>query len=263
MNPLAEKYLRKEALPTIFCPGCGHGSVLNATIRMIDKIGIEDFLFVSGIGCSSWLPVFIKADVIHSLHGRSIAVATGLKLARPEKKIVVFNGDGDCLAIGGNHLIHAARRNLDITVVTLNNYIYGMTGGQMSPGTPTGGKTKTSPYGNNEKPFDAVTLAIGAGATFVARETAASPVKITKTLTKAVAHNGFSFVEVMSQCPTQAGRNIFGKAAPSDLFNILKENAVSKKGAELTSSQFRTGVLHHDEKKTAFRTVNELLKTEA
>jgi len=133
MNPLGEKYLRKEALPTIFCPGCGHGTVLNATLRMLDKVGLENFLFVSGIGCSSWLPVFIKADVLHTLHGRAVAVATGLKLAQPDKKVMVFNGDGDCLAIGGNHLIHAARRNIDMTVVTLNNYIYGMTGGQASP----------------------------------------------------------------------------------------------------------------------------------
>ena len=163
MNPLGEKYLRKEALPTIFCPGCGHGTVLNATLRMLDKVGLDDFLFVSGIGCSSWLPVFIKADVLHTLHGRAVAVATGLKITQPDKKVMVFNGDGDCLAIGGNHLIHAARRNIDITVVTLNNYIYGMTGGQASPGTPLNGKTKTSPYGSNEPPFDSVKLAIGAG----------------------------------------------------------------------------------------------------
>ncbi len=263
MNPLAEKYIRKEALPTIFCPGCGHGTVLNATLRMLDQEGIEDFLFVSGIGCSSWLPVFIKADVIHSLHGRSVAVATGLKLARPEKKVVVFNGDGDSLAIGGNHLIHAARRNLDITVVTLNNYIYGMTGGQASPGTPVGGKTKTSPYGQNEKPFNAANLLIGAGATFVARETATSPMRIKNILAKAVAHKGFSFVEIMSQCPTQAGRNIYGKASPTALFNILKESAVSKKDAELKPGQFRIGLLHHDEQEPVYQTVTEQLQINA
>lgn len=252
MNPLGEKYLRKEALPTIFCPGCGHGTVLNATLRMLDKVGLENFLFVSGIGCSSWLPVFIKADVLHTLHGRAVAVATGLKLVRPEKKVVVFNGDGDSLAIGGNHLIHAARRNIDMTVVTLNNYIYGMTGGQCSPGTPLKGKTKTSPYGSAEKPFDSVKLAIGAGATFVARETTASPVRITKTLEKAVAHPGFSFVEIMSQCPTQAGRNIYGKSAPSAILDILRESAVSKPDAELKPGQFRTGVLHADDQAPAF-----------
>ena len=252
MNPLGEKYLRKEALPTIFCPGCGHGTVLNATLRMLDKVGLEDFLFVSGIGCSSWLPVFIQADVLHTLHGRAVAVATGLKLTKPDKKVMVFNGDGDCLAIGGNHLIHAARRNIDITVVTLNNYIYGMTGGQSSPGTPLKSKTKTSPYGSTELPFDAVKLAIGAGATFVARETTASPMRITSTLEKAVAHKGFSFVEIMSQCPTQAGRNIYGKAAPGDILAILKQSAVSKKNAALLPGQFRTGIIHHDEAAPVF-----------
>ena len=247
MNPLGEKYLRKEALPTIFCPGCGHGTVLNATLRMLDKVGLDDFLFVSGIGCSSWLPVFIQADVLHTLHGRAVAVATGLKLSQPDKNVMVFNGDGDSLAIGGNHLIHAARRNIDITVVTLNNYIYGMTGGQASPGTPLNGKTKTSPYGSNEPPFDSIKLAIGAGASFAARETTASPVRITKTLEKAVAHKGFSYVEIISQCPTQAGRNIYGKAAPGDIMNIIRQSAVSKKDAELQPGQFRTGIIHHDE----------------
>lgn len=255
MNPLGEKYLRKEALPTIFCPGCGHGTVLNATLRMLDKVGLENFLFVSGIGCSSWLPVFIKADVLHTLHGRAVAVATGLKLAQPDKKVMVFNGDGDCLAIGGNHLIHAARRNIDMTVVTLNNYIYGMTGGQASPGTPLNSKTKTSPYGSNEKPFDSVNLAIGAGATFVARETTASPMRITKTLEKAVAHNGFSFVEIMSQCPTQAGRNIYGKSAPGDILKIIRESAVAKKDAELAPGQFRTGIIHVDEEAPVYTPV--------
>jgi len=247
MNPLGKKYLRKEALPTIFCPGCGHGTVLNSTLRMLDKVGLENFLFVSGIGCSSWLPVFIKADVLHTLHGRAVAVATGLKLVQPDKKVMVFNGDGDNMAIGGNHFIHAARRNIDITVVMLNNYIYGMTGGQASPGTPLNSKTKTSPYGSHEKPFDAVKLAIGAGATFVARETSASPIKITRTLEKAVNHRGFSFVEIMSQCPTQAGRNIYGKSAPSDIFRILRDSAVSKKDTELLQGQFRTGIFHLDE----------------
>lgn len=247
MNPLGDKYLRKEALPTIFCPGCGHGTVLNSTLRMLDKVGLEKFLFVSGIGCSSWLPVFIKADVLHTLHGRAVAVATGLKLTQPDKKVMVFNGDGDNMAIGGNHFIHAARRNIDITVVMLNNYIYGMTGGQASPGTPLNSKTKTSPHGSTEKPFDAVKLAIGAGATFVARETSASPMRITKTLEKAVNHKGFSFVEIMSQCPTQAGRNIYGKSAPIDIFCILRDSAVSKKDTELLPGQFRTGIFHLDE----------------
>ena len=247
MHPLGEKYLRKTALPTIFCSGCGDGTVLNATLHVLDAMGGTDkFAFVSGIGCSSWIPVKINADVLHSLHGRAIAVATGLKLAMPEKNIIVFTGDGDCMGIGGNHLIHAARRNLDITVVMINNYIYGMTGGQTSPTTPKASKTKTAPYGNPEEPFDAAKLVIGAGGTFVARETAAHPRRIRKTLTAAIEHRGFSFLEIMAQCPTQAGRNIYGNSSPAFIFNELNKRGISKADAMLEPGQFRTGVLRHE-----------------
>ena len=146
MHTLAEKYLRKKALPTIFCPGCGHGTVLNAFLRAVDQMGVfDDLALVSGIGCSGWTPVFIDTDALHTLHGRAIAVATGLKLAAPERKVVVFTGDGDCVSIGGNHFLHGARRNLDMTVIMMNNEIYGMTGGQVAPTTPTGSRTQTSP----------------------------------------------------------------------------------------------------------------------
>ncbi len=246
MHPLGEKYLRKSALPTIFCPGCGDGTILNAMLRVVEKLGIENFNFVSGIGCSGWIPVFIDTDVLHSLHGRAIPVATGLKLAQPEKHMVVFTGDGDCLGIGGNHFIHAARRNLDITVVMVNNYIYGMTGGQVAPTTPRAVSTKTSPYGNVEPPFDAAALAIGAGATFVARHTTAHPRQLKNFLEKAVLHKGFSFLEVMTQCPTQAGRIMYGSGDPSFIFNELKKRAVSKKNQVLQSGEFRVGLLHHD-----------------
>ena len=247
MHPLGEKYLRKTALPTIFCSGCGDGTVLNAIIRVVDEMGGPDkFAFVSGIGCSSWIPVMINADVMHTLHGRAIAVATGLKLAMPEKNIVVVTGDGDCMGIGGNHLIHAARRNLDITVIMINNYIYGMTGGQTSPTTPKGSKTKTAPYGNPEEPFDAAKLVIGAGGTFVSRETSAGPRRIRKTLTSAIEHKGFSFLEIMAQCPTQAGRNIYGNGSPDFIFNVLKDRGVAKADTALEPGQFRIGVLHHD-----------------
>jgi len=253
MHPLGEKYLRKTALPTLFCSGCGDGTVLNAMIHVLDEMGGTDkFAFVSGIGCSSWIPVMINADVLHTLHGRAIAVATGLKLAMPEKNVVVFTGDGDCMGIGGNHLIHAARRNLDITVVMINNYIYGMTGGQTSPTTPKASKTKTSPYGNPEEPFDAAKLVTGAGGTFVARETAAQPRRIRKTLTAAIEHQGFSFLEVMAQCPTQAGRNIYGKGSPDFIFNELKKRGISKADAVLEPGQFRIGVLHHEAGKAPY-----------
>ena len=148
MNREAEKYLRKSSLPTIFCPGCGHGTVLNTFLKVVDEMSIIDRLgLIGGIGCSSWIPVFVNTDVIHTLHGRAIPVATGLKLSNPDLHVVVFCGDGDCLAIGGNHFLHACRRNLNITVVLLDNQIYGMTGGQVAPTTPYMGKTQTSPYG--------------------------------------------------------------------------------------------------------------------
>lgn len=247
MHPLGEKYLRKLALPTIFCAGCGDGTVLNAMLHVLEqKGGTENFAFVSGIGCSSWIPVMINADALHTLHGRAIAVATGLKLSMPEKNVVVFTGDGDCMGIGGNHLIHAARRNLNITVVMINNHIYGMTGGQTSPTTPTGSRTKTAPLGSNEEPFNPANLVIGAGATFVARETSAHPRRLHKTLAAAIEHPGFSFVEVVSQCPTQAGRILYGNASPAFIFKELQRRAVAKPDAGLEPDQFRVGVLLHD-----------------
>jgi len=247
MNPLAEKYIRKAALPSIFCPGCGDGTILNALLRVIDKTGgLENYAFVSGIGCSGWIAPLINTDVIHTIHGRAIPVATGLALSLPDKKIVVVTGDGDCAGIGGNHLIHGARRNIDMTVVMVNNCIYGMTGGQASPTTPAGGKTKTSLYGNAERPIDIPALAQVAGANFVARETAVDPLRLEKTLAKAIAHPGFSFVEVMTQCPTQAGRNLYGDGRPKTLYHALKNAAVSKKDAPLLPGQFRVGVLHED-----------------
>ena len=247
MNPLAEKYLRKSALPSIFCPGCGDGTVLSAMLRVIEKTGgIEQYVFVSGIGCSGWIAPLLNTDVIHTTHGRAIPVATGLALSLPEKKIVVVSGDGDCAGIGGNHLIHGARRNVNITVVMINNYIYGMTGGQASPTTPAGGRTKTSPYGNAERPLDISAVAQAAGASFVARETAVTPLRLEKALSQAVAHPGFSFVEVMAQCPTQAGRNLFGDGQPKTLYHALKKAAVSKKDAPLEPGQFRVGILHED-----------------
>ncbi len=252
MNPVAEQYLRKSALPTIFCPGCGDGIILNAMVRVAVKMGFESFSYVSGIGCSSWIPVMINADVMHTLHGRAIAVATGLKLAQPERNVVVFTGDGDCVGIGGNHLIHAARRNLDITVVMVNNHIYGMTGGQTSPTTPMQATTKTSPYGNVDPVFDTCALAQAAGATFVARETSSRPRRLAKTMEKAIAHKGFSFVEVMTPCPVQAGRNMFGTGDPKFLFKEFEKLAVIKADKELEGHEFRAGVLYEDTTKPAY-----------
>jgi len=223
-NMIREKYVRPYAQKYIFCPGCGHGIVQQAFARTIDRMGIkEDVGLVSGIGCSSYIPVFSNFDAIHSIHGRALAVATGLKLARPDKKVVVFTGDGDCTAIGGNHLIHAARRNIDLTVVMLNNNIYGMTGGQAAPTTPLGSTTKTSPHGNIEPTFDVAKLIIAAGATKVSRWTVAQPNQLEKAIEAAINHKGFSFVEVYSPCPVQAGRNILGDSNPWNMMQMYKD----------------------------------------
>lgn len=244
MHPLAEKYLRKSALPTIFCPSCGHGTVLNAFIRVIDALGIIDQLgLVGGIGCSSWTPVFVNADVLHTLHGRPIAVATGLKLANPNLHVVVFTGDGDCIGIGGNHFLHGARRNIDMTVIMLDNYIYGMTGGQVAPTTPPDARTQTSPYGNPEFPFDVCALAISAGATYVSSYTTAHPKGLFKAIKEGIQHKGFSFIHVVSQCPTQAGRYIYDAWSAAEFLKQFKQNSISVKKAERLSSKRLKGKL--------------------
>ena len=206
----ARHYLREEALPSPFCPGCGNGQTSNAFLKAVKDLGHEDlseFAFVSGIGCGAWIPSpHYNADTLHTTHGRAIAFATGLKLSNPELKVVVISGDGDLAAIGGNHLIHAARRNIDMTVICSNNYIYGMTGGQVSSTTFTGDRTSTSPYGNPERPFDLSRLVAAAGANYVARWTTAHPVQASRAMKTALQKKGFSFVEMISQCPTAYGR---------------------------------------------------------
>ena len=224
MNRLYEKYIKTESLPTLFCPGCGNGIVQYAAIEAMDSLGIaEDIACVSGIGCSSWIPCYFKLDVIHSMHGRAIAFAEGLKLSRPDKKIMVFTGDGDCMAIGGNHLIHAAARNIDLTVVMVNNNIYGMTGGQKSPTTPKGSKTKTSPFGSYDEPMDGCKLVLSLGASHVARWTVAHPVQLAKAIEEGLRHRGFSFIEVLAQCPTQAGKSVYGEKDPAKMMDWYKE----------------------------------------
>ncbi|RJQ52508.1 MAG: 2-oxoacid:ferredoxin oxidoreductase subunit beta [Desulfobacteraceae bacterium] len=238
MHPLAEKYLRKRALPFIFCPGCGHGTVLNAFLRAVDSLGIiDDLSLVGGIGCSSWAPVFVETDVLHMLHGRALAAATGLKLADPKRHVVVFTGDGDCVGIGGNHFLHAARRNIDLTVIMLDNGIYGMTGGQAAPTTPSDAKTQTSPYGNLEPPMDACAIAVCAGATYVARWTSAHPKGLETAIREAIAHKGFSFLDVVSQCPTQAGRYIYGTANPAEMLRMIKKRSITRSKAEKMSPE--------------------------
>jgi 2-oxoglutarate ferredoxin oxidoreductase subunit beta len=207
-HPLA-KYIRPSAKTTANCPGCGNGILAQSILRAIEELGLtlDDFVFVSGIGCAAWIPSpSFFADVLHTTHGRPIAFGIGIKVALPEKRVMVISGDGDLTAIGGNHLIHAARRNIAMTVFCVNNGIYGMTGGQVAPTTPLGLTTVTTPFGNAENPFDISELVKGAGASFVARWTTYHPRQLVKTAKNAIQKKGFAFVEVLSQCPVEFGR---------------------------------------------------------
>lgn len=249
MNDLYAKYIKKKALPTLFCPGCGNGIVQYAAIEAFEKLGIRnDTACVSGIGCSSWIPCYFKMDVMHTTHGRAIAFAEGLKIAQPDKNIVVFSGDGDCLAIGGNHLLHACARNIDITVIMINNMIYGMTGGQKSPATPTGARTHTSPYGAADVPMKGSELAMTIGASYVARWTTAHPVQLEKAIEDGIKHKGFSFIEVLSQCPVQAGKNVFKEKDPVKIMEMFKEQTyVWHEGDPEQPGKTKIGLLKKDD----------------
>lgn len=201
-------FIRERFFPHLWCPGCGHGTVLNAILHVVDELGLDQssLCMVSGIGCSARIAGYVDFHTMHTMHGRALPCATGLKLARPSLNVFVPMGDGDALAIGGNHFIHACRRNIDMTALVLNNRIYGMTGGQFSPLSGEGILATTAPYRNIDAAFDTVQLALGAGATFVARTTAFHVKEIHSILKKAVLHKGFSVVEVFTQCPTYFGR---------------------------------------------------------
>ncbi|MDA8192767.1 MAG: thiamine pyrophosphate-dependent enzyme [Thermaerobacter sp.] len=207
MNP-GKALLRPDMMPHILCPGCGHGIVLNVLIRVLARryASLDKVALVAGIGCSSRIVGYIDANTLHTTHGRALSFATGLKLARPDMTVIVVTGDGDGLGIGGNHLIHAARRNVDLTCILFNNETYGMTGGQLAPTTVTQAYTTTSPYGNRERAFDAALLATAAGATFVARGQAFRPDLLDDLLDQALDHRGFSFVDVMTDCTEYFGR---------------------------------------------------------
>jgi 2-oxoglutarate ferredoxin oxidoreductase subunit beta len=205
---LNKKYLREGMWPTIFCNGCGHGVVLEYTFWALEELGwdMDKTVFASGIGCSSRLPGYINADGLHTTHGRAIAFGTGIKAANPDLNVIVFTGDGDCAGIGGNHFIHAARRNIDMTVIMINNFIYGMTGGQLAPTAPMGSIATTAPYGNIEPPFDICNLAKALGANYVARWTVNHPYQPIKSVKDALSKKGFSLLEFLAPCPTAFGR---------------------------------------------------------
>jgi 2-oxoglutarate ferredoxin oxidoreductase subunit beta len=231
----ALSFLREDRMPHIWCPGCGIGTTVNCFARAVEESGIDrDKLHVvSGIGCTGRVAGYVKTDSFHTTHGRAIPFATGLSLSMPNSKIVVYSGDGDLSAIGGNHLIHAARRNVDMTVICVNNFTYGMTGGQVTPTTPNPAKASTTPYGAFEETFNLPHLADACGAPFVARWTAGHVRKLIKTMTKALQKKGFSFVEIIAPCPTLYGRrNKQGDGAA--MITSLKERSVIRDGA-LTS----------------------------
>jgi 2-oxoglutarate ferredoxin oxidoreductase subunit beta len=229
-------YIRERFFPHMWCPGCGHGIVLNSLLRAVEQLGMSknEIVMVSGIGCSSRIGGYVDFHTLHTLHGRALAFATGVKLSRPELNVVVPMGDGDALAIGGNHFIHACRRNIGITAIVMNNRIYGMTGGQFSPLSGLGISASTAPYSNIDRAFDVSEMARAAGATFVARTTVYHAQQATELIKKAFLHEGFAVVEILSQCPTHFGRrNRQGGAA--DMMEWYKENTVpvgSKKKQE-------------------------------
>ena len=225
--------LRTERLPHIWCPGCGLGTALSCFTSALMRSGLDldKVSIVSGIGCTGRVAGYLRLDGFHTTHGRAIPFATGLKLANGDLKVVVFSGDGDLIAIGGNHFIHAARRNMDITVICVNNFNYGMTGGQMGPTTPTGARTSTSPRGNLEHPFNIPNLAAAAGATYIARWTVLHARRLEKSIYKALLKPGFSVVEAISPCPTLYGR-FNRKKYGTDMIEYYHQKSVIRHDAQ-------------------------------
>lgn len=215
-SKLIKEHFREDRLPHIWCPGCGHGILMQSIARALDELSLtkDEVCIVSGIGCSSRASGYFDYNTVHTLHGRALAFATGIKMANPSLTVIVITGDGDATAIGGNHLIHSCRRNIDITAIVFNNNIYGMTGGQFSPTTQVNDKATTAPYGNIDKPFDVCQLTAASGATFVARASSYHAQQMKDFTKKAIQHKGFSVVEGISTCPTYYGRkNKKGNAA--------------------------------------------------
>jgi len=248
-----QKLRKHKKFPTIWCSGCGIGIVMGALIRAIDHIGLDsnNVALVSGIGCTARMPVYMDFNTLHTTHGRALAFATGLKIARPDLHVIAIMGDGDATAIGGNHFIHAARRNIGITTIIVNNNIYGMTGGQYSPTTPHEALASTAPYGNVEYPMPISELAITAGATYVARSTVYHAMELDKYIQDAILKDGFSLVEAVSYCHTTFGRmNKLGTAAA--MLGAIKENSISRSAFDRLTPAEKTlntkvirGVLHN------------------
>ncbi|OGP70435.1 MAG: 2-oxoacid:ferredoxin oxidoreductase subunit beta [Deltaproteobacteria bacterium RBG_16_50_11] len=246
VTKLSHKYLRHDKkFPHVWCPGCGIGIMLGALIRAIDRTGFEknEIVLVSGIGCSGRLPVYVDFNTLHTTHGRALTFATGVKLAKPHLKVIVVMGDGDAVAIGGNHFIHAARRNIDLTAIIVNNSVYGMTGGQYSPTTPYGMRSTTTIYSNIEQDFKISELAVTAGAVFVGRGTVYHAKLLDSLIEQALLKKGFSVVEVISHCHTQYGRqNRLGSAV--QMMEWQRDNAVPvEKALRMKSEELKDKIL--------------------
>lgn len=254
------KYLRTEKMPHIWCPGCGHGIVMKSLIRAIDSVETEPgkkgldkdkVVVISGIGCASRMPGYLDFNTLHTTHGRALAFATGVKIANPKLHVIVIAGDGDAIAIGGNHFIHSCRRNIGITMIVANNAIYGMTGGQRSPTTPLGDITSTTALGNPDPPFDISGVAIACGASFVARSTAYHAQQVEKLIKQGIENKGFSVIEVIGPCFTAHGRRNKSRYKSNvDMFREEKDLAIpitvaKTKSADEIRGRITTGILHH------------------
>ncbi|MHC1711228.1 MAG: 2-oxoacid:ferredoxin oxidoreductase subunit beta [Solidesulfovibrio sp.] len=228
VTQLIHQYLRhNKKFPLVFCPGCGHGIVLGSLVRSVHALGLskDEVVIVAGIGCSGRIAAYVDFNTVHATHGRALTIATGIKMANPSLTVIAVMGDGDAFSIGGNHLIHAARRNIGVTALVLNNFIYGMTGGQCSPTTPEGAYSHTSPQGQLESAFDIVELTRAAGASGVARGTVYHVKALDALITAALTQPGFNLVEALTPCFTQYGRGNGFKSAV-DMFRWLKDTAV-------------------------------------
>jgi 2-oxoglutarate ferredoxin oxidoreductase subunit beta len=253
-----ERYIRYRTFPTPWCPGCGDGIILKTIAMAFSELKIDpdNIVVVAGIGCSGRMPTFFNTNTLHTTHGRALTFATGIKLARPDKLVVVISGDGDALAIGGNHLIHAARRNIGIKMILINNGIYGMTGGQVSPLTPQKFLTETTPYGNIEPKFDSAELLIAAKSSFVARETVNRMIPLKEVIKKSFQHKGFSVVEVISNCHINLGRRNKMRH-PVDMDRWIASRTVTKAQYEKLAPadrnhKYPVGVLAEDKERLEY-----------
>lgn len=243
ISDVERHYLRPtKKFPSVWCAGCGLGIVMGGIIRAVDSLALDNdqVAMISGIGCTGRMPVYLDFNTLHTTHGRALAFATGLKMARPDLYVIAVMGDGDGLAIGGNHFIHACRRNINITAIIVNNMIYGMTGGQYSPTTPQGDRATTAPYGNLDQPFNVADLAIHAGASFVARTSAYHTHELPKLVAQGIEKVGFSVIEVISHCHTNYGK-LNRKGGAVEMLQWQKETLIPQARYERLSPEERAG----------------------